>query len=368
MRPRPSRRITARRSSTASGSPPGRDRMLALLGLFFTRNLPDRSTQDGRSPTETVPVTEPGPAGSAPAGRLHSGRWISTSSGRWPPPPNGPPSTRCWARRVAGRRRPDPAEGHVARGGHAARSRRDLLIPTLHAVQSRIGWISQPALSYVCRRLTVPPAEAYGVATFYALFSTRPRPPTVAHVCDDIACRLAGAEECRRPRAGARSGRKPSVDGRHLASIAVPRALRARAGGDVHDRRAGADDGGRGPVDAAGVVAGCGQVSAPGRQARGARAAGRPAGPPAPRPRRRRRPDLARRLPRPWRFPRPRARAGDRSGPGDRRGHAIRARRTWRRRVPDRAQVGRGRAQQHSPTTSSATPTSPSPARSRTGC
>jgi NADH-quinone oxidoreductase subunit F len=58
-----------------------------------------------------------------------------------------------------------------------------------------MGWISQPALSYVCRRLTVPPAEAYGVATFYALFATSARPPFVAHVCDDIACRLAGAEE-----------------------------------------------------------------------------------------------------------------------------------------------------------------------------
>jgi NADH-quinone oxidoreductase subunit F len=86
-------------------------------------------------------------------------------------------------------------ESHMARGGHVARSRRDLLLPALHAVQSRIGWISQPALGYICRRLTVPPAEAYGVATFYALFATRQRPPDVAHVCDDIACRLAGAEE-----------------------------------------------------------------------------------------------------------------------------------------------------------------------------
>jgi NADH-quinone oxidoreductase subunit F len=90
----------------------------------------------------------------------------------------------------------DPkTEGHVARGGHDARSRRDLLIPALHAVQSRIGWISQPALNYVCRRLSVPPAEAYGVATFYALFATKARPPVVAHVCDDIACRLAGAAD-----------------------------------------------------------------------------------------------------------------------------------------------------------------------------
>ncbi len=53
---------------------------------------------------------------------------------------------------------------------------------------------SQPGLNYVCRRLSVPPAEAYGVATFYALFSTTPQPPVVAHVCDDLACRIAGAE------------------------------------------------------------------------------------------------------------------------------------------------------------------------------
>ena len=79
-------------------------------------------------------------------------------------------------------------------GGHAARSRRDLLLPALHAVQSRFGWIPPGALDYICRRLTVPPAEAHGVVTFYHLFSLAPRPPAVAHVCDDIACRIKGAE------------------------------------------------------------------------------------------------------------------------------------------------------------------------------
>jgi len=101
----------------------------------------------------------------------------------------GPPDS-GW---VGGARNP-ATDGHAARGGHVARSRRSQLLPALHAVQSRIGWISQPALNYVCRRLAVAPAEAYGVATFYALFATTPRPPVVAHVCDDIACRLAGAE------------------------------------------------------------------------------------------------------------------------------------------------------------------------------
>jgi NADH-quinone oxidoreductase subunit F len=84
---------------------------------------------------------------------------------------------------------------HTASGGHAARSHRHLLLPVLQAVQSRIGWISEGALSYVCLRLSVPPAEAYGVATFYALLSTTPRPKRVVHVCDDIACRCKGAAE-----------------------------------------------------------------------------------------------------------------------------------------------------------------------------
>ena len=43
-------------------------------------------------------------------------------------------------------------------------------------------------------RLEVPPAEAFGVADSYALLSTQPRPPRVSHVCDDIVCRISGAE------------------------------------------------------------------------------------------------------------------------------------------------------------------------------
>nr|WP_202499382.1 NADH-ubiquinone oxidoreductase-F iron-sulfur binding region domain-containing protein [Streptomyces sp. SID5476] len=82
-----------------------------------------------------------------------------------------------------------------ARGGREARDRRDLLLPGLHALNDRIGWISEGALDYLCRRLTVPPAEAYGVATFYAMFSVEPRPATVLHVCTDLACAAAGAAE-----------------------------------------------------------------------------------------------------------------------------------------------------------------------------
>ena len=88
-----------------------------------------------------------------------------------------------------------PVDGHFATGGHEARARRHLLLPALHAVQRRVGWISEGALNYICRRLTIPPSEAYGVASFYALFSLERRPRSVAHVCDDVVCRVRGARE-----------------------------------------------------------------------------------------------------------------------------------------------------------------------------
>jgi NADH-quinone oxidoreductase subunit F len=70
---------------------------------------------------------------------------------------------------------------------------RDLLLPVLHSVQERVGWISGGAVNYVGERLAVAPAEVYGVATFYALFATTPRAQKVIHVCDDIACLCAGS-------------------------------------------------------------------------------------------------------------------------------------------------------------------------------
>lgn len=82
--------------------------------------------------------------------------------------------------------------GTSKRHGH-----RHLLLPALHALQNAKGWISPGGLNYVCETLQVPPAEAYGVATFYDLF--RVDEPSVAgdvtHVCVDAACQIAGAAD-----------------------------------------------------------------------------------------------------------------------------------------------------------------------------
>ncbi|WP_328437597.1 NAD(P)H-dependent oxidoreductase subunit E [Streptomyces sp. NBC_00444] len=121
-----------------------------------------------------------------------------------------------------------------ARGGREARDRRDLLLPGLHAINDRVGWISDGALDYLCRRLTVPPAEAYGVATFYAMFSVKPRPATVLHVCTDLACAAAGASELC---AGIEAGLGPGVQVERSPCLGLceraPAALAIRAGDPV---------------------------------------------------------------------------------------------------------------------------------------
>jgi NADH-quinone oxidoreductase subunit F len=83
-------------------------------------------------------------------------------------------------------------DAHAGTGGHSHRERRHLLLATLHAVNDRVGWLSQPAIDHIAERLDLGPAEVYGVASFYALFSMTERPTHQVHVCVDLACRANG--------------------------------------------------------------------------------------------------------------------------------------------------------------------------------
>jgi NADH-quinone oxidoreductase subunit F len=139
---------------------------------------------------------------------------------------------------------PEPSDGRVVRGGHEVRPLRTQLLPALHALQGRVGWISEGGLNYVCERLTVPPAEAYGVATFYAMFAVVPRPRTVVHVCDDLACRVNGSQELLERCADLRG-----PDAEVIASPCLGLCERAPA---VLVQRAGAS---RGDVTLTGAVA-----------------------------------------------------------------------------------------------------------------
>jgi len=138
---------------------------------------------------------------------------------------------------------PAPSTQHPAPSTQGAA--RALLLPALHAAQARAGWISEGALNHICERLSVPPAEAYGVASFYSMFSMKPRPASVVHVCDDIACRVNGAEAlCRDLEQRIGKAGEPSTDGRSMwvrspclgQCERAPAVLFQRAGAGLADR------------------------------------------------------------------------------------------------------------------------------------
>ena len=79
-------------------------------------------------------------------------------------------------------------------GIHRAAEVRSQLLPGLHALNDRIGFISKGGLGELCRRLDIAPAEAYGVASFYSLFALSPVPTRTVHVCVDLACVLVGGD------------------------------------------------------------------------------------------------------------------------------------------------------------------------------
>jgi NADH-quinone oxidoreductase subunit F len=80
-------------------------------------------------------------------------------------------------------------DAHVAAHGTA----RDQLLPLLHALNDRVGWISPGAVDHLAVAIDVAPAEIFGVASFYDLFSLEHRSGPVVHRCVDIACQVNGA-------------------------------------------------------------------------------------------------------------------------------------------------------------------------------
>ena len=68
------------------------------------------------------------------------------------------------------------------------------LIPVMQKAQELFGYLSLETMELISERLDVPVAEIYGVATFYALFSLKPKGEYVISVCTGTACYVKGAQ------------------------------------------------------------------------------------------------------------------------------------------------------------------------------
>jgi len=65
---------------------------------------------------------------------------------------------------------------------------REMLLEMLIGAQREAGYLSEEAMAAAARTLSLPLSEVYGVATFYAFISVKPRGRNVIRVCRSLPC------------------------------------------------------------------------------------------------------------------------------------------------------------------------------------
>jgi NADH-quinone oxidoreductase E subunit len=72
---------------------------------------------------------------------------------------------------------------------------RSNLIPILHEVQSRLGYLPPEAIQAAADHLGMSATSVYGVATFYAAFKLKPIGRHTVKACRGTACHVKGSEK-----------------------------------------------------------------------------------------------------------------------------------------------------------------------------
>ena len=68
------------------------------------------------------------------------------------------------------------------------------LMPLLHYVQKTRGHLGVEELVFVADLLEIPHVRAYEVATYYTMYTIKPRGKHLIQVCRNLSCNLAGCE------------------------------------------------------------------------------------------------------------------------------------------------------------------------------
>jgi NADH-quinone oxidoreductase subunit E len=69
------------------------------------------------------------------------------------------------------------------------------IITVLRECQDAVGYLPVLLLDYIAGGLNLPPSEVYGVASFYALFSMKPKGRHTIKLCLGTACYVKGIKE-----------------------------------------------------------------------------------------------------------------------------------------------------------------------------
>jgi NADH:ubiquinone oxidoreductase subunit F (NADH-binding)/NADH:ubiquinone oxidoreductase subunit E len=73
----------------------------------------------------------------------------------------------------------------------------EAIVSIYRSIQAGKGYLTDHAISAAAAALKIPEANAFGVASFYSMLSTKPRAKGIVRVCDGPVCRLKGCAEAR---------------------------------------------------------------------------------------------------------------------------------------------------------------------------
>lgn len=71
---------------------------------------------------------------------------------------------------------------------------RDQLLPVLHAIQARLGYVPPEAVDNLAQAFNLSRAEIHGVITFYHFFRTVPPARCTVQICRAEACQSMGGD------------------------------------------------------------------------------------------------------------------------------------------------------------------------------
>ena len=67
------------------------------------------------------------------------------------------------------------------------------LIPILQKIQDAYHYLPEDVMRFLANELKISPAKVFGVATFFAHFSTTPKGKHIIKVCNGTACHVKGS-------------------------------------------------------------------------------------------------------------------------------------------------------------------------------
>ena len=104
--------------------------------------------------------------------------------------------------------------------------KKGVLIHAFQKIQEDFGYLPEEQLSLLAKKLSLPLAEIYSVASFYKQFHFSPRGKKVVRVCMGTACHVRGAKKVldAAPEAKGAADAEPAA-----TAVAAPKKPRAAA-------------------------------------------------------------------------------------------------------------------------------------------